>query len=97
MSNQEVLEQLERQVAQLPPQEQLKLMAHISERLSTMPLSMLTPVDEESLQRWREREADELLALCDAAAEMWRGEFDAAGEIRQMRQERDEQIWPSRL
>jgi len=45
----------------------------------------------------RDREADALLVLCDAAAEMWRGEFDAAEEIRQMRQERDEQIWPSRL
>lgn len=97
MSNQEVLEQLERQVAQLPPQEQLKLMAHISERLSTMPLSTLATVDEESLQRGKERKADELVALCDAAAEMWRGEFDAVEEIRQMRQERDEQIWPSRL
>ena len=96
MSNQEVLEQLERQVAQLPPQEQLKLMAHISERLSTMSPSMLMVTDEESLQRQRERDADELLALCDAAAEMWRGEFDAVEEIRQMRQERDEKIWPSR-
>lgn len=97
MSNEVALEQLEQQVAQLPPQEQLKLVAHISERLSTMPPSMLAAVDEESLRRQREREADELLALCDAAAEMWRGEFDAAKEIRQMRQERDEQIWPSRL
>jgi hypothetical protein len=97
VSNEVALEQLEQQVAQLPPQEQLKLVAHISERLSTMPPSMLAAVDEESLPRQREREADELLALCDAAAEMWRGEFDAAKEIRQMRQERDEQIWPSRL
>jgi len=42
---------------------------------------------EETLQRHREREAEELLALCDAAAEMWEGEFDAAEEIRQMRQD----------
>jgi len=97
MSNQISLEQLEHQVAQLPPQEQLKLVARISERLSTMPLSMLTVVDEESLRRERGRDTDELLALCDTAAEMWKGEFDAAEEIRQMRQERDEQIWPSRL
>lgn len=97
MSNPATLEQLEQQVAQLSPQEQLKLVAHISERLSTIPLSMLMVADEESLQRQRDREADALLALCDAAAEMWRGEFDAAEEIRQMRQERDEHIWPSRL
>ena len=67
------------------------------QRLSTMPSSMLTVVGEESLRRQRERDADELLSLCDAAAEMWRGDFDAVEEIRQMRQERDEQIWPSRL
>ena len=43
--------------------------------------------------RLRQKEADELLALCDAAAEMWEGEFGAAEDIRQMRRERDEQIW----
>lgn len=32
----------------------------------------------------------ELLALCDTAAGVWQGEFDAAEEIRQMRQGRDE-------
>lgn len=39
-----------------------------------------------------EQQADELLALCDAVAELWTGEFGAAEEIRQMRQERDDQI-----
>jgi hypothetical protein len=34
-------------------------------------------------RRQRQKEADQLLALCDAAAEMWEG--DAAEEIRQMR------------
>lgn len=97
MSNRLALEQLEHQIAQLSPQEQLKLMVHISQRLSTLLPSMLTAADEESLRQQRERDTDELLALCDAAAEMWRGEFDVAEEIRQMRQERDEQIWPSRL
>lgn len=90
-SNRVTLEQLEQQVAQLPPHEQLKLVARISERLSTIPPVMLTAVDEESLRREREREANELLALCDAAAEMWGGEFDAAEEIRQIRRKRDEQ------
>jgi hypothetical protein len=36
----------------------------------------------------RQREADKLLALCDAAAEIWDSAFDAADDIRQMRQER---------
>ena len=43
---------------------------------------------EETPRQQREREADELIALCDAAAEMWEGEFDAAQEIHQMCQER---------
>jgi len=96
MSNQVTLEQLEQQVMQLSPQEQLKLVMHISERLSAMPLGVPMMRDEESLRRQREKEADELLALCDAAAEMWEGTFDAAEEIRLMRWNRDEQIWPSK-
>jgi hypothetical protein len=97
MSAQVTLEQLEQQVAQLPLHEQLKLVAHISERLSFAVQAVPIAVDEDSLQqqrereRERERETDELLALCDAAAELWTGEFDAPEEIRQMRRERDEQ------
>jgi len=41
-------------------------------------------------------DADKLLALCDAAAEMWNGTFDAVQDIHQVRQQRDEQIWPVR-
>ncbi len=95
MTSQATLEQLERQIAQLPPHEQLKLIAHISEQLSTRPLDRLIVV-EEALSQQGEREADEVLALCDLAAEMWEGEFDAAEEVRQMRQERDKQVWLSR-
>jgi hypothetical protein len=97
MSGQVTLEEVEQQVAQLPPHEQLKLVALISERLSlaTQATSAVAG-DEESLRQQREREADELLALCDTAAELWEGEFDAAEEIRQMRQERDERVWPSK-
>lgn len=87
------LEQLEQPVLLLPPQEQLKMVAYISQRLSAMPLIV---VDEESRQRQREKEADELLALCDAAAEMWNGAFDAVEEIHQMRRDRGEQVWPSK-
>lgn len=96
MPNQVTLEQLEQQVMQLSPQEQLKLVMHISERLSAMPLGLPMIGDEESLRRQYEKEADELLALCDAAAEMWEGTFDAAEEIRLTRRDRDEQIWPSK-
>lgn len=95
VSRQPTLAQVEEQVAQLSPKEQLKLMAHIAEQLSAIPLDTLK--NEASNVQWQqEREADELLALCDAAAEMWEGEFDSAAEIRLMRKERDEQIWPSK-
>jgi len=70
MSHQVTVEQLEQQVMQLSPQEQLKLVMYIPERLSAMPLVPIVR-DEESLRRQREKETDELLALCDAAAEMW--------------------------
>jgi len=92
MSTQITLEQLEQQIAQLAPRDQLKLMARIAEHLSTAPLDDALQGDEDALLRQREREADEILALCDAAAEIWEGEFDAAEEIRQMRKERDEQV-----
>jgi len=67
--------------------EQLKLIARLSERLSSTPLD---------IEKQPAGDVDEILALCDAAADMWEGEFDAAQEIRQMHQERDEQIWPSK-
>jgi hypothetical protein len=87
MATRTTLEQLERQITQLPMCDQLKLIARISERLSITLLDIEKPSAGDT---------DELLALCDAAADMWEGEFDAAQEIRQMRQERDEQIWPSK-
>ena len=87
MAAQTTLERLEQQITRLPMRDQLKLIARISERLSTTPLEIEKP---------GAADADELLALCDAAADMWEGEFDAVQEIRRMRQERDEQIWPSK-
>ncbi len=93
MSNQVTLEQLEQQAMQLSLHEQLKLIAHLSERLSLAAQVAPAMGSEESLRDQREREADEILALCDAAAELWKGEFDAAEEVRQLRQGRDEQIW----
>lgn len=81
------LERLEYEVSRLSIQDQLRFVLRIIERLSTIPLDTESrPIEE----------ADELLALCDAAAEMWNGTFDAASEIRQIRQQRDEQVWPTR-
>lgn len=80
------LEQLEHQVTRLPIQDQLMLVLRIVERLTVIPLKEMPQAED----------ADELLALCDAAAEMWNGAFDAVHEIHQIRQQRDEQIWPTR-
>jgi len=86
MTSETTLEQMEQQIDQLPVHERLKLIAYISQQLSTITLDSLVGGGE-TLQRHREIEAEELLALCDSAAEMWEGEFDAAEEIRQIRQD----------
>lgn len=87
MATQTTLERLEQQVTQMPMRDQLKLIAHISGRLGLTPLGV---------EKQHAGDADEVLALCDAAADMWEDKFDAAQEIRRVRQERDEQIWPSK-
>jgi hypothetical protein len=95
MASTVTLQQVEALVGQLPPHERLKLAARICEDLSAAPLEA-PPIDEEQLRREREKKADELLAMLDAAANMTLGEFDSAEEIRRMRAERDEQICPSK-
>src|SRR5262245_54731528 len=97
MTTQVTLEELEEQVNFLSPQDQLRLVAYISERLSEMPLMTQTSIaDAEQVEEARLVEVDTLLAQLDQVAELWEGEFDAAEEIRRMRQDRDEQIWPSK-
>jgi len=86
--------QLNQQVALLPPTEQLKRAAHICERLTDHTFIPTTPTVKEAAAL-RQKKAKELLALCDAAAEMWEDEFDSAEDIRRMREERDEQVWAS--
>lgn len=53
-------------------------------------------VSERDLQKQREKEADEILALCDAVAEKWSGPFDVVEDIRKLREERDESICSSK-
>lgn len=84
------LEQLEQYVVQLKPQEQLRLVARISERLSAIFMPKTT-----NTRPQRKKEVDRLLALCDEAAEMWDGPFDAVSDIHQMRQEREDELWQS--
>jgi len=97
MPSQITLKKLEQQIVLLPIHDQLKLIARISELLSMAQLDRLIAVEEQrALIQQREKEADELLIMCDAAAEKWEGDFDADQDIRQIRQERDEQIWQNK-
>lgn len=85
MSNGVTLEQVEQLAVQLLPSERLKLVARLCEQLSAMP-----PVESSEQQAKRERlaQVDAWLAECDAVAESIEGEFDAAEDIRRIREER---------
>ena len=92
MSDGVTLKQVEQQVNQLPPQEQLKLMAYIVGRLSTIPLVAPTREIEEQTKQARLAEVDAWLEECDAVAENIEGEFDSAEDLRQIREERASQL-----
>jgi hypothetical protein len=84
-------EQVEQLAAQLPPPEQLKLVACLSEQLSGL-LKANFSFNTESMQRTREMMADKLLADLDGIAESIAGQFDSAEDIRNIRAERASQI-----
>jgi hypothetical protein len=88
------LEQVEALAMQLSAAERLKLAARLCEKASTESSGLSSTAAPESKKS--PEEVQQLLALVDAAAARWKGKFDAAEEIRQMREERDEQLWPSR-
>ena len=81
------LEQVERQVIQLPLREQIKLIAHISERLGALPLAMSSAEGEEEARAERLAQAEAWIAQCDQVAELWKGEFDSAADLRRIRDE----------
>lgn len=85
MSNRVTLEQVEQLAVKLPPSEQLKLVAHISEQLSVTPT---VESDEKEARQKRLAQVDAWLAECDAVAESIDGKFDSAEDIRQIRKER---------
>jgi hypothetical protein len=90
MPSQITLKKLEQQIVQLPIHDQLKLIARISELLSMTQLNRMMAVEEQSaLVQQREKEADRILNICDAAAEKWEGAFDSNQDIHQIRHERD--------
>ena len=91
MTNTVTFEQVGQLAVQLPPPEQLKLVAYISEQLSGLLRTNLLS-SPTGAQRAREVMADALLADLDAIAESIEGEFDSAEDIRQIREERASRI-----
>jgi hypothetical protein len=81
------LEHVEQLAAQLPPQGQLKLLAHISERLIRLPLT-LQETDEERRRREYAARVEAFLKMCDENAAECMGEVDSAEDLRQIREER---------
>lgn len=91
MTNSVTFEQVGQLAVQLPPPEQLKLVAYISEQLSGL-LRANLPSSPTAAQRAREVMAEALLADLDTIAESIEGEFDSAEDIRQIREERASRI-----
>jgi len=88
MANMVNLEQAERLVAQLPSQEQLKLVARICEQLSvTLPVAFSEESAEEWARQKRLAKLDAWLTECEQVAELWEGEFDSAADLRRIRNE----------
>jgi hypothetical protein len=85
MSHGVTLEHIEQLVSQLPPPEQLKLVAHIGERLSGL---LLLETDDERQHHEYAARVEAFLAACDDVAEQIEGEFDSAEDLRQIREER---------
>lgn len=87
-------EQVEGLAAQLPPQEQLKLLARISERL-TKAVSLPVPLESKKelarLRKERMRKAESVLRECDRAAAAFPDKTDSVETIRRMREERHRQ------
>ncbi len=87
-----LLKKVEKLAANLPPQDQLRLVAQISERLSHEFAGHVNNVSEDKLRLERIAKADALLAELDAIAESIEGEFDSAKDIREIRLERANRI-----
>ena len=81
------LEQVKELVAQLPPQEQLKLVAHVSGQLSQLP-PIVQESDAERQRREYAARVEAFLKMCDENAAECIGEVDSAEDIRQIREER---------
>lgn len=89
------LEQVEKLVEQLPPTQQLRLVARICEQLSAASnVEQIEGKMERSKQK-RLQLAEELLSEVDYIEDDSQGKFDAAADLRQLREERIKQICQS--
>ncbi len=89
MASTVTLDQVKALAERLPPREQLRLVAHIGQRLSgIMPNGSLEAPTEERLPEERVAKADALLQQLDTIADSIEGEFDSARDIREIREER---------
>ena len=84
MSENLSLEQVEELAERLPPHEQLKLIAFISERLSQFPYNKQKSNYTEYINSF--------LEACDKVAKQIGGDFDSAEDLRQIRRERIESL-----
>ncbi len=89
MTNNVSLEEAEHIVAQLPPQEQLKLVARIGERLSR---SIPPQLDDEHRRREYVARVEAFLKMSEEMAAEATGEVDSAADIRQVREERTSRL-----
>lgn len=80
------LEQLEATAAQLPLQQQLRLLSDISDRLSRLQLTARQPGDGRKRHEYAAR-VETWLADCDKVAEQIEGDFDSAEDLREIREE----------
>ena len=89
MSTKVTLDQVEQLVARLTPQEQIKLIAFISQRLSKLTLP------ETREERWKLEYAarvEAFLKMSDEMAAKTRNAMDSAEDVRQIREERTSQL-----
>lgn len=77
------VEELEQQISKLSPQDQLRLVARVSERLS----GVVSSQHQDQNRARRLAEVDAWIAEADEVAKLWEGEFDSAADLRRIRDE----------
>jgi hypothetical protein len=83
------LAQVEALAARLPLTERLQLVAHVCEHLSVvLPALTMEGQAAEQKEQGHTSQLKQWLAECETVAELWTGEFDSAGDLRCMRDER---------